>query len=321
MNPFVDFDKVNAKELAELAKAMHAQDQSRLAWDMLEPLAKEFMEFAGAAVEAIRRRFVEKDMELKIAYDPKEDVERFLRDAWDVQSNIWALIETPQTYYLTMMTLLEKLIPPPDNHIRLVSLGSGSGLYETFLGRYFDRKGIGGMITCFDFSSGMTATHDFVLSLQPSRPYNVAPKTADMANIPLPDKSADAVLCNNSLQWCLNWRKAIAEMARILDPERGPVLYLFVHLHRQPMHIFTSEGERPVDLEPILVSQIMDELERNKFTIVQSRQLRSSRGRGQCGATLDRVFLKAEFTPEGLKHSWKAAKRTITGGQFLRVKR
>lgn len=324
MKPFIDFDNLKKKDVEVISAAMREHGGQSPRQQALEPTLKEFMEFVCNTLRAVQERLQEKGdteglFDVVGSYEPKAERERFLKDIWNVQSNFWALIETLPTYYLTMMTILEKFELPEDKHLRLVSLGSGPGVYETFLGKLFGTKGIGGTITCVDFAPEMTAMQRFIMSLETPPLRNIEPITGDMANVPLPNRSVDALLVNNSLQWCTNWQKAIAEMARLLDPERKPWAYLIVHLHKQAMHVRTSTGERPVDMQPVLVPQIMDELEKHRFTIVSSRQLRSGHGGGQAGGTMDRVFLKTEFTPHGLRHRWREAQRTVTGGQLLRV--
>lgn len=324
MNPFIDFNNISRKEVEQITSLMRSESGERPERLQLQPIMDDFMKFVATALRAIQVRLKEKHPDellpnMSVDYDPKVERERFLKDTWCMQADHWALIETMQTYYLTMMTIIEKIQIPDDRHLMLASIGSGPGLYETYLAKSFGTRGIGGVVTCVDFAEEMTAMQRFIMSLQQPRLCNVEPVTGDMANIPLPDKSQDAILCNNSLQWCTNWRKAISEMARVLDPDRKPWAYLIVHLHKQAMHVRTFTGECPIDMQPILVPQIMDELEKNRFTISSSRQLHGGKGSGQAGGGLDRVFLKAEYTPHGLRHNWRSAQKQMSNPQFLRM--
>jgi SAM-dependent methyltransferase len=167
----------------------------------------------------------------------------------------------------------------------------------------------------------MTATQQYVISLEQPPLLNVKPVTADMTRIPLPDHSQDAVLCNNSLQWCLQWPKAIEEMARILDPSRKPWAYLVVHTHERPMHIGTDTGECPIKMPRVLVPGILDELERHGFSIMTTRQIHGGAKTGQGQAGFERLFIKAEFTPGGLRHSWRNATTSLDTVRAMRLKK
>ncbi len=327
MKPHIDFESLKPGELQKLLSQIQKPSEETLFLRAgLEPVLKEFMAFVAKSREAVRQRLesiggLKLERHMSFDYDPKAENMRFLKETWDAQSDIWALIETMPTYYITMLTLLEKIQIPRDKHLRLVSIGTGPGLYETFLGKLFGQKGIGGVTTCVDFSKGMTDMHKFILSLQQQPIRNVEPITANMAQLPLPDKSADVVLCNNSLQWCPDWRKAIAEMARILDPSRNPFAFFVVHTHGNAMKMGTTTGEEPpVKLETITTSQIFDELERNMFTINTSRQLRGSQGTGQLNGTVHRQFITTQLTPEGLKHRWRKTKPTVGEAHMIRVR-
>lgn len=326
MNPFVDFNNIRKKDAEEIASLLRQGAGDTPERHMIQPVMENFMKWLQTTLHSIQERLIGKRGEdgdlfphVGIDYDPKQEPDRFLRDIWCAQSDNWALIETIQAYYLTMMTIIEKIQLPDDKHLMLASLGSGPGLYETFLAKTFGSTGVGGVISCIDFAAEMTELHKFVLSLEKPRLCNIEPKTGDMSDIPLPSKSQDAVLCNNSLQWCTKWQKAISEMARILDPDRKPWAYIIVHLHKQPMHVRTHEGECPVDMQPVFVPEIMDELEKNMFSIISSRQLHGGKDTGQAGGGFDRVLLKAEYTPWGLRHNWRKAQRTMSNPMLLRM--
>jgi SAM-dependent methyltransferase len=327
MKPHIDFELLKPNELRKLlSQAQQPSAETLFLRAGLEPVLEEFMTFVTKSREAVRQRLesiggLKLERHMSFDYDPAVEKTRFLKETWDAQSDIWAIIETMPTYYLTMLTFLEKIQIPADKHLRMVSIGTGPGLYETFLGKLFGQKGIGGVITCVDFSTGMTDMHKFILSSQQSPIRNVEPITANMAQLPLPDKSADVVLCNNSLQWCMDWRKAIKEMARILDPSRNPMAYFVIHTHGCAMKMGTLSGEEPpVKLEAITTSQIFDELERNMFTINTSRQLRGGEGSGQLNGSVHRQFVTTRFTPEGIKHQWRKIKPTVGEANFIRFK-
>lgn len=324
MEPFIDFNNIKQSDINELRRASEAsagKSAGSLQW---QSALDEFMKFVIDNLQAIHARLKERRpdcdlMEIAVDYDPKDDPEQFLKDGWRAQADHWALIETLQTYYLTMLTLFEKLVIPEDRHLMITSLGSGPGLYETFLAKWMNRHGIGGQITCVDFAAEMTEVQKFVISRVSPPLRNIDVITADMSRIPLPSRSQDAIFCNNSLQWCMNWRKAIKQMARVLNPERPAWAYIVVHLHKQAMMLKTATGESPIDMPTILVPDIMDELEKNRFSIMNSRQIQGALGTGQAGSTVERAFMKVEFTPQGLRHRWRNAIRTVSNPRYLNV--
>lgn len=327
MKPHLDFSSLKPSEFKKVFSQLRKPNpEAQFLRAGLEPVLKEFMAFVIKVREAVAKRLestggLKLGQSVNVDYDPTVEQARFLKETWDAQSNIWALIETMPTYYITMLTLLEKIQIPVDKHLRLVSIGTGPGLYETFLGKLFGQRGIGGVTTCVDFSTGMTNMHKYILSLQQPPIRNVEPITANMAQLPLPDASADVVLCNNSLQWCPEWRKAIAEMARVLDPSRNPFLYLVIHTHEQPMRMGRMDGgEVPVKLGSVTAAQIFDELEENKFTINTSRQLQGGIGSGQLNGTVFRLFVGAQLTPGGIEHRWRKTKPRVGEANVYRWK-
>ncbi|MCX6716007.1 MAG: class I SAM-dependent methyltransferase [Candidatus Taylorbacteria bacterium] len=325
MNGFFDFQKLSDGQSKQILKVLKRSNESRASvHEALEPLLDDFHKFLFEVLNAVRVRCqkngsIESMFDLKIPYDPKVEPERFIRDGWNAWANLWPLIETASTYQLTMLTILEKFHVPKSGRMRLVSLGSGPGIYETFFARLLQNAMIDSKVTCVDLVPQMGKVQEFIVNLNPPQLRNIDIITSDMSSVPLPNGCADAVLCNNALQWNRQWRKAICEMRRLLDPDSDRLLYLFVHTHKQAMHVKTSTGENVVEMEPILVPEIMDELENNSFTIRNTRQIRGGDGAGQLGGQLDRAFILAELTHWGPEYSWRKAKVNIAAASLMKL--
>ncbi len=316
MKTFIDFKNMSDGDIQMIQAQLRAQAGQTTSAERLQPTMEEFRVFMLERLTAIQEKLAKSPTPETIGqyacdYDPATNPERFLSESWSVQAPYWALVETPQTYTITMLNLLRFLEFPEDKHLSLVSLGSGPGLYETFLARLLGKTGIGGMTTCIDFASAMTEMHRFILSLEQPPLRNIETATSDMSSIPLPDHRTDVIICNNSLQWCRQWKKAVAEMARILDPDRTAMVYLIIHLHECPMGLFDRAGKCPIEMPRISAERIMDEFEKNKFTIYGSTQMRGGHGSGQMGGEVNRAMLRAKYTPQGLECRWRKAKRTF----------
>lgn len=240
-----------------------------------------------------------------------EDMSQLLREAWDQKAATWIATESPTNYMLTFQTLLENLKLGKKQET-IVSLGSGPALYEAYLGTLlqatFGRNAP--QFWAVDFSPEMTRiaqavvamTHDHV-----GKPVRaVRPVTGDMQALQFPSRFADQIICNNSLQWVSDWKKAIAEMERIMNPKGLGYLYLFVNNH--PMKITTVENEELFQLGDIPAPELLDTLEEHRFKILNTRQIATGVGGGQLGGQSDRLFIRARYKKSGTIPSWRDAR-------------
>lgn len=324
MKGFFNLKKPSPEDAQKLAKALRESGPHTESMFQLAPIMDEFGRFLSRALTAvqIRAKGLDKETPLfngQFGYDPRENEDRFLKDTWGMWADFWPLIETVPTYQITMLTILQKLRISERGTLRLASIGSGPGIYETFLARITQGMGIPSKFTCVDLAPEMAVMQNFIANIDPPPLRNLDLVTADMASLPLPNGSMDAVLCNNSLQWSKRWRKAIREMARILDPKGGRALYLVVHTHGQEMHTRTADGEKVIDMKPILIEEIFDELEANSFVISSSRQIHCADGMGQAGAGVDRAFICAHHEPNKKSSSWRKSKITVAGASAFNV--
>jgi ubiquinone/menaquinone biosynthesis C-methylase UbiE len=324
-NDLFNFDltaKKNAGAFnASLQKHFAARQVIR---ENLAPIMDAFSRHLQSTMGAVHERsqkagFDPSQPAVQVDYDPQSDPERFKRDGWDVWSTFWPLIETPAAYHLTMMTILEKLRIPPTGNFRLVSVGSGPGVYEVFLARILDSICTQSSVTCLDFAPKMAEMVDFIANINPPSLRNIHAVTGDMAEMPLPDACADAVLCNNSLQWSPRWSQALGHMARILDPRGTRLLYLVIHTHKAPMQMLDANGKQVLNIQVITPEEVMDELERHSFTVCSSRQIRGGRDTGQLGGSMERAFVVAQFNRGGPKYSWRKRPVEVRGADLVRI--
>jgi SAM-dependent methyltransferase len=264
---------------------------------------------------------------MPVMISPKEGdtPAQILRQLWDKRSGLWGLVESPFNYLITMQTLIENLELTEQNQRRemFLSIGTGPGLYEVFLANTVRKIQNGKRVRfiCTDFAYGMLKQLQELLvksgelqSLRGSISYmlpsfghtcltTVLPAVSDMNCLSIRSKTIDQIICNNSLQWSENWKRAIAEMARVIKPNGIGNLYLFVHLH--PMSLIGPNGERFLKLGNFSSDELFDELEANGFEVKKIRQIAGKKGTGQYGMEINRLFVKARFNRNGIKKPWR----------------
>lgn len=248
-----------------------------------------------------------------IGHDVREGEapEEILRRGWKKRASDWAVIETSVTYAFTIETLIQFFRRHPNRRERILSLGSGPGLYETFLGVLLDHlpEARGIRIFALDYAEEMTRIHQKILAnlrLEGGRMLtSVKPVTSDMTDLRFKDGSIDQIIVNNSLQWVPEWRKAICEMARVMRPEGLGWLYLFVHTH--PMVLVREDGVPFLTVGDFTIPELLDVLEANRFGIHHLRQIAGAPGTGQMGGQVGRAFILAKFEASGEVGSWRKA--------------
>ncbi len=253
-----------------------------------------------------------------VEYDENTSASEVMSQAWNKRAHDWAIIESPHNYAITMQTLLE-FFRVSGKDEKVLSLGSGPGLYETYLGQFFLQNKISDKIKiiCVDAAKEMTRRHreildkvriDYGASIRKIE--NVEVVTGDMSNLDFPSGSIDQIICNNSLQWVPDWKKVIAEMHRVMNPKGLGWLYLFVHTH--PMGVRDKEGKLAFEFGNFQIPDLLDVLEENCFSAYHTRQIRGSRGVGQMGGETSRVFLQLVHKPAGNFQSWRTKKTAVT---------
>ena len=199
----------------------------------------------------------------------------------------------PLAHGLIMRTLLENIMVSFNNEQRIVSFGSGASLQELFLSILLSKFGIQHKVMCLDISEKIVeqvnAFKNFLIdqhkTLSISNLKDFSIYKDEMEQSSLRSSSADLVLSIHSLFWSLNWRGALSEFKRILDP-KGP-RKLMIITQRESSQI----NDKPVsDLTPI---RLLDHLESIGFSIDKIRILYGSLGDGYMEGTLIRQCIYA----------------------------
>ena len=224
------------------------------------------------------------------------------------------IIETPVNSAATMQTLLEffRVSRKPEN---ILSLGSGPGLYEIYLAYLFQHsvdvaKGI--HIIATDYSKDMVLRSRDVISKvrvadsagELHKLKNIEVQLANMCDLRFASGTMNQIICNNSLQWAGDWRKAISEMARVMDPKGLGWLYLIVHTH--PMRVYDGGGRIMFEFGNFEIPELLDEMESKGFCPTHLRQILGTPGTGQSGTMTSRVFIQARFEAKGCSKSWRS---------------
>ena len=234
-----------------------------------------------------------------------------LKNTWNKRAKAWGWIESPTNYFATFSTLLQYMETDrnPRKKEKIVSLGSGPGLYEAYLMYLLSKNNL--EMYCVDFAKEMTLINKKVIKnfrdekgrMVP----NVKPVTGDMTNLEFPDRFFDQIICNNSVQWSPDWKKAVSEMRRVINPEGLGLLYIFINRH--PMKIIREDTKEVLlsigDIDEV---ELLDTLEANHFEIEFTRQYQTAKGLGQMGGISDRMFVKARLSKDGMVRSWREAR-------------
>ena len=131
------------------------------------------------------------------------------RRMWEERAKNWVRIEKRQVFLATLDSILRNVELKPNDSI--ASLGSGNGVFETFIAKEIIPKG---RMTCVDYAKNMNIEARNLARANGAK--NVGFVTGAMDRIPLASDSQDVVMSINSLQWVKNWRRAISEMRRIM---------------------------------------------------------------------------------------------------------
>jgi SAM-dependent methyltransferase len=240
--------------------------------------------------------------------DDYQDREMFLRDGWNHNAQFWPVIERPFNYLFTMASLMA-FMPLRDRATTILSLGSGPGIYETYIAHVAQNMlELPVRFLCVDYAEEMISMHRRILEAFveiTGKPLtNIVAETGDITGLSgIPDQSVDQVLCNNTLQWASDWKKVLDEIVRVLKPEGSREICLFVH--RKPMVVCNQKLEPIFELGALKVPELLDELEVREIRIDTFVQGIGPEGSGQMGAAVDRLFILACYEPGLQKKSWR----------------
>ena len=225
-----------------------------------------------------------------------------LLSQWNWQARLWPINESRSNYRIIMQTLSENVrFGPGARREKVLSLGAGPGLYETFLAGLLSPMSM----ICTDYAEGMVEMANRIKNLATfffRQQVRMQVQKEDMTSLSFSSGSIDKIICNNSLQWVPRWRQAIAEMARVIKKDGG-ILYLIINGH--PM-CHKNRGGR-FCVAPHEIDDIFNVLERNDFEIDVMQQI-FGEGVGQKGMDTDRIFVRATLKPGVIIRPWQSLK-------------
>lgn len=144
----------------------------------------------------------------------------------------------------------------------ILSLGSGLGIYETYLGRLFQEAGMSTIrLACVDRSMAMNQR--LVELLRKTETGNILPITSTLDQLPFESDSVDHAICFDTIQWVPGWRSMIPELARVMKPKGHRRAYFTVH--DAVMGYFLKGKLIPVN--DLTLSKLQVELQAHDFRV------------------------------------------------------
>lgn len=222
-------------------------------------------------------------------------------------SNMWADLGTDyvtqeplDAFGATMLMLLENL-PRPTGRERWLSLGSGPGIYETFLARIFPEA----MIDCLDISPELINFHLRLLAAQTDLAYRVNPQIADISQtLEFPAGSFNRILVINCLHWIRGWRNTISEINRVLSKTEGSTVYSVLG----SASVFTDGGRNKLSVTPDLdTDKLTDFMETYPFNTTALGILLIPKG--QYGIYTERYYNVTKRGRTPFKHWGRRARK------------
>jgi ubiquinone/menaquinone biosynthesis C-methylase UbiE len=231
--------------------------------------------------------------------------EESLRRGWDKMAPIWPSVESRDNYFITMYTLLERMRTLKRKE-KWLSIGSGPALYEIWLNHVLD---INFRVT--DFSPEMIRLAKLIRnsivtpgSSMQKDGSDIRFSTMSMDKITFPRNNFNSVLSINALQWVPGWRTVISEVSRVTKEDGN----FYLICGSQPLTAKDDDGMEHV-IADISVEGLFDEMEKNRFKIIFSRQMVIKEG--QLGGTAKRIFIHGKKTSAKFD-SWRTRDRNAT---------
>jgi tRNA1(Val) A37 N6-methylase TrmN6 len=182
-----------------------------------------------------------------------------LNECWDECVNYWPAAETPVNYALTMMTL-HSIVRRMEGAKRILSLGSGPGLYETFLAKKFPQT----TITSVDVSKKMSEQHRKYVIAHAS---NQVVDCGTMVELPYDSGYFSIAICNNAIQWVAPHlvEKTVREIYRVT--QKAGLTCLVLHPFAMTMLARMKQGQvRPV-FKGLTGLEVLESCQRQGFKI------------------------------------------------------
>lgn len=281
-----------------------------------------YLEEFRAFVESVRKllcgseeKIISTGVAMEAEYDPMaaENREAIFKDGWSVMASIWAGVESIPAYLITMRTILEhfeKMDIPKGRKFRILSLGSGPALYETFLAYWFREQGYSLAVYPLDYAVQMVEFQRKILCSKDLRiggkklgflKDDVIPTEGDMTDLSRFRGKIDVIICNNSLQWVADWQKAVLEMGLSMSPEGAKRAFMFIHPHAMRIRV----GDMVLKREIVTYEALLDAMEGSHFSPLFQRYMNAGPGSGQSDREFLRMHIDLKFLPAGVERSWR----------------
>lgn len=132
-----------------------------------------------------------------------------------------------ETYLSIMNALIRSMELKGDE--KILSVGSGTGLIETFLAKRLLKQG---KITMLDFSKGMNKEAKRIAESEGVK--NVRFITADAKELPIKSKKFTHLISIDALHWVKKYPKAFNEMMRVMSRKPGSkLIFTFTPGHKR----------------------------------------------------------------------------------------
>lgn len=169
----------------------------------------------------------EKDFERAGGYKKAKD--EFFKKFFNRSAPVLYPLLTSEETYLTMMRSLTDYLKLKGNE-KILSVGSGTGLIETFLAKKYLKKG--GEIYNLDFAKGMNVEAKRIAKEEGVK--NVHFMTADAKHLPIKTRNIDYLISIDALHWVKEYPKAFNEMMRVMSKKPGSkLIFTFTPGHKR----------------------------------------------------------------------------------------
>ena len=251
-----------------------------------------FIEF----VRDIKSKFPSQDSSLTASLFPES-----IASLWNRLGKNYLHQESIDALAATMYLLQEQGVNQVSgNKNKWLSIGSGPGLYELFLVKQLNRVKIDSLdISMEQLRVGKQIINP--LAADNSKRINLI--NASMSEIPLASGKYDRVLVLNSLHWSADWKKAVSEVGRVLNPKNGSRVYAVIG----SAAIVTKNGKTS-PAKDLNTDTLIDEFEANG--LMAKHLITMNILNGQLNMPTSRMFAVFE---RGIKPNKHWSERMISG--------
>ena len=187
---------------------------------------------------------------------------------------LWGLVERA-----ALPRVLNRLHPLPPG-MRVLEIGCGAGYNAATLLQLGAAH-----VTATDTDEALLQKAAYTLSRR-AQPHQYELRLADAENLPFPAAGFDAVLDAGVLHHVEDWRRAVAQVARVLKP--GGVFY-GVEFYRPLLESRIMQWLAKHPDNRFTHAELVDELRANGFTLISSRAIPRTSGNPLAGLIAARI--------------------------------